>query len=143
MIYIFDENAGNDVLTLKGELYKYLIKVRRHKLGDEIAFRDEENIKMLYTYKVDAVEPKKIVLSLLNSQEYEVKAKKDLHIGWCKIDAKSVEKVLPSLSEIGVSKITFIECERSQRNLKLDFKRFDRILHASMQQCGSTQKNRV
>lgn len=140
MIYIFDENAGNDVLTLKGELYKYLIKVRRHKLGDEIAFRDEENIKMLYTYKVDAVEPKKIVLSLLNSQEYEVKAKKDLHIGWCKIDAKSVEKVLPSLSEIGVSKITFIECERSQRNLKLDFKRFDRILHASMQQCGSTQK---
>ncbi|MCW9025913.1 MAG: 16S rRNA (uracil(1498)-N(3))-methyltransferase, partial [Thiovulaceae bacterium] len=30
--------------------------------------------------------------------------------------------------------------ERSQRNIKLDFKRFERILHASMQQCGSTQK---
>jgi 16S rRNA (uracil1498-N3)-methyltransferase len=41
---------------------------------------------------------------------------------------------------MGVSKITFIECARSQRNIKLDFKRFDRILHASMQQCGSTKK---
>lgn len=140
MIYVFDENAGDDVLVLKGELHKYLIKVRRHKVGDTIAFRNEKDIKMLHTYKVDSIEPKKAILSLQDSKELEVKAKKELHIGWCKIDVKSVEKVLPSLSEIGVSKITFIECARSQRNIKLDLKRFDRILHASMQQCGSTQK---
>ncbi len=140
MIYIFDENAGESVLILKGELHKYLIKVRRHKEGDTIAFRNEKDIKVLHTYKVDSVEPKKAVLSLQDSKVLEIKAKKELHIGWCKIDAKSVEKVLPSLSEMGVSKITFIECDRSQRNIKLDFKRFDRILHASMQQCGSTQK---
>jgi 16S rRNA (uracil1498-N3)-methyltransferase len=140
MIYIFDENAGDDVLVVKGELHKYLIKVRRHKEGDKISFRDEKDIKTLHTYKIDSVEPKKAVLSLLQSCEHEVKAKKELHIGWCKIDAKSVEKVLASLSEIGVSKITFIECERSQRNIKLDFRRFERILSASMQQCGSTQK---
>ncbi|WP_373071275.1 16S rRNA (uracil(1498)-N(3))-methyltransferase [Sulfurimonas sp.] len=140
MIYIFDENAGDDVLVLKGELFKYIIKVRRHSEGDMIAFRDEDNIKILHTYKLDSIEPKKAVLSLQDSKELEVKAKKDLHIGWCKIDSKSIEKVLPSLSEIGVNKITFIDCKRSQRNIKLDFKRFDRILHASMQQCGSTQK---
>jgi len=140
MIYIFDENAGDSVLVLKGELHKYLIKVRRHREGDKIAFRNEEDIKILHTYKVDSIEPKKVILSLQDSKELEIKAKKTLHVGWCKIDAKSVEKVLPSLSEMGVDKITFIECERSQRNIKLDFKRFDRILHASMQQCGSTQK---
>jgi len=140
MIYIFDENAGDEVLTLKGETHKYLIKVRRHKTGDEIAFRNEDDIKILHKYKIESVEPKKAILTLKESVSHEVKAKKDLHIGWCKIDAKSIEKVLPSLSEIGVNKITFIECERSQRNIKLDFKRFERILHASMQQCGSTQK---
>ena len=140
MIYIFDENAGNEVLTLKGELHKYLVKVRRHKVDDKIAFRNEDDIKKLHTYRVDAIEPKKVTLSLQDSKVLEIKAKKELHIGWCKVDAKSVEKVLPSLSEIGVSKITFIDCKRSQRNIKLDFKRFDRILHASMQQCGSTQK---
>ncbi|QFR50241.1 16S rRNA (uracil(1498)-N(3))-methyltransferase [Sulfurimonas lithotrophica] len=140
MIYIFDENAGNEVLILKGELHKYLVKVRRHKVDDKIAFRNEDDIKKLHTYRVDAIEPKQVTLSLQDSKVFEIKAKKELHIGWCKVDAKSVEKVLPSLSEIGVSKITFIDCKRSQRNIKLDFKRFDRILHASMQQCGSTQK---
>jgi len=140
MIYIFDDNAGQQTLVIKGEIHKYLIKVRRHKLGDEIAFRNEEEINTLYTYFIEDIQPKKATLSLRTSTIKEVKAKKELHIGWCKIDPKSVEKVLPSLSEIGVSKITFIECERSQRNIKLDFKRFERLLRASMQQCGSTQK---
>ena len=140
MIYIFDENAGAESLVLKAESFKYLIKVRRHKVDDEIFFRNQENIKELHRYKIVELEPKKVVLELINSEILEVKAKKNLHIGWCKIDVKSVEKVLPSLSEIGVDKITFIDCERSQRNAKLDFKRFDRILETSMQQCGSTQK---
>ena len=140
MIYVFDENAGAESLVLKGELFKYLIKIRRHKIDDEISFRNQNDIKILHNYKIIELEPKKAILELLNSQFLEVKAKKDLHIGWCKIDIKSIEKVLPSLSEIGVNKITFIDCERSQRNIKLDFKRFDRILETSMQQCGSTQK---
>ena len=140
MIYILDEQAGKDVLILKGDIHKYLIKVRRHKVGDEIAFRNQDDIKTLHRYKLDSVEPKKAICSLQDSKIYEVKAKKELHIGWCKIDVKSIEKVLASLSEIGVSKITFIDCERSQRNIKLDFKRLDRILYASMQQCGLTQK---
>jgi 16S rRNA (uracil1498-N3)-methyltransferase len=66
----------------------------------------------------------------------EINTKKDLHIGWCVIDPKSIEKVLPFLNEIGVKKISFIYCDRSQKNFKLDFKRFERILEASMQQCG-------
>jgi len=140
VIYVFDEDAGDESLILKGELFKYLIKVRRHTLDDELFFRNKEDIKILYKYKIVELEPKKATLELLNSELSEVKAKRDLHIGWCKIDIKSIEKILPSLSEIGVKKITFIDCERSQRNIKLDFKRFDRILETSMQQCGSTQK---
>ena len=140
MIYIFHEDAGAQKLILKGELYKYLIKVRRHKLGDLLRFRSSVDIKTLHTYKLIELEPKKALLELIRTEVLEVKAKRDLHIGWCKIDFKSIEKVLPSLSEIGVHKITFIECERSQRNVKIDYKRLDRILEASMQQCGSTHK---
>ena len=140
LIYVFNDEASKEVLTLKNELFKYLIKVRRHSVGDEIAFRSHEDIKTLHIYEITDIEPKKASLRLKTSKEYEVKPTKQLHIGWCKIDAKSIEKVLASLSEIGVYKITFIECERSQRNIKLDFKRFDRILEASMQQCGSTHK---
>ena len=140
MIYVFNEDAGDENLILKGELFKYMIKVRRHKIDDEILFFILFDIKTLHRYKIVEIAPKKVILELLNSKYLEIKAKKDLHIGWCKIDVKSIEKILPSLSEIGVNKITFIDCDRSQRNIKLDFKRFNRILESSMQQCGSTQK---
>ena len=136
MIYIFSDEAGIDEITLKGEIHKYLIKVRRHKLGDEIYLRKIDKSEVLYKYKIIDLGARSLDLKLISSEIYEVKSPKDLHIGWCIIDSKSIEKVLPSLNEIGVSKISFIYCDRSQRNFKLDFKRFDRILEASMQQCG-------
>ena len=140
MIFVFNDEASREYLSIKGELFKYLFKVRRHKIGDEIAFRNRDDLKNIYIYKVIELETKSATLKLLSSKELEVKAKKSLHIGWCVIDSKSIEKVLASLNEIGVEKISFIYCDRSQKNFKLDFKRFDRILEASMQQCGRSSK---
>lgn len=138
MIYIFDDNAGGDVLTVKGELHKYLIKVRRHSLGDVLAFRNKEDITKLHKYKISALEPRVATLECISSEALEVKPTKSLHVAWCIIDSKSVEKVLPSLCEIGVSHISFIGCDRSQKNFKVDFKRYERIVEASMQQSGRT-----
>jgi len=136
LIYILDDEAGEQKLQIRGELHKYLIKVRRHKEGDELCFRARKNIEVLHNYRVESVEARSAELSLISSKVVEVKSKKSLHIGWCVIDSNSIEKVLPSLCEIGVEKISFITCERSQKNFKLDFKRFDRIQESSMQQCG-------
>lgn len=138
LIYVFNEYAGDELLTLKGEAYKYLIKVRRHKVGDELCMRNRDDIKRLHLYKIIGLESRYAVLQLINSKVVEVKSNKDLHIAWCMIDSKLIEKVLPSLCEIGVSRISFILCERSQKNFKLDFKRFERIVEASMQQSGRT-----
>ena len=140
LIYIFDENAGQAQLILKGELHKYLIKVRRHSLDDELSFRNREDIETLHTYKIVELEPRTVTLTLVESKSLKVDADKKLHVAWCVIDAKSVEKVLPSLCEIGVSKISFIFCERSQKNFKPDFKRYNRIVEASMQQSGRTSR---
>jgi len=139
MIYFFDENAGSELLHIKGEMHKYLVKVRRHQEGDTLKVRSKKEIAILHSYKVITVEPRFLELELIESKRDEVKAKQDLHIAWCIIDAKSVEKVLASLNEIGVSKISFISCARSQKNFKIDLKRYERILEASMQQCGRTQ----
>jgi 16S rRNA (uracil1498-N3)-methyltransferase len=136
VIYIFDEEASKEFLSIRGETHKYLVKVRRHKVGDVINFRNKEDLKMLYTYEITEIDGRSLELKLVSSAFEEVKSTKALHIGWCVIDMKSIEKVLPSLSEIGVSKISFISCERSQNNFKLDFNRFERILEASMQQSG-------
>ena len=139
MIYLLNENAGQERFSIKGEDFKYLIKVRRHAIGDELGFRNKEDIKTLHIYKLSAIEPRNAVFEHVASKVFEVKAAKELHIGWCVIDNKSIEKVLASLNEIGVKKITFIYCERSQKNFKPDFKRFERIIEASNQQCGRTE----
>jgi len=136
VIYILLDEKPDEILSLKGEIFKYLVKVRRHNLGDFISFRAKGEMKFLYTYKITELENKKMQLKQVSKKEELVKASTSLHIGWCLIDSKSIEKVLPSLSEIGVSKISFISCERSQKNFKLDLNRFNRILESSMQQCG-------
>ena len=138
LIYIFHQDASDKILEIKGELFKYLIKVRRHSIDDEISFRNRDEIKILYKYKIIDIQSRSLKLELISFKEEILQSQKVLHIAWCVIDIKSIEKILPSLNEIGVSKISFIYCDRSQKNIKLDFKRFERILEASMQQCGRT-----
>ena len=140
LIYLFDDNAGKEEITLKGEVHKYLVKVLRHQEKDELHFRNRKNIEVLYTYEIANIEGRSLDIKLVSLHDNLVVPSKELHIAWCVIDIKSIEKVLPSLNEIGVSKISFIYCDRSQKNFKLDFKRFDRILESSMQQCGRTHK---
>ena len=135
LIYILLDEKQNDKLTLKGEVFKYLIKVRRHKEGDIINIRYKNSIDTLYEYKIISIDNRTLDLELLSHKLFIVKSEKSLHIAWCIVDIKSIEKMLPSLSEIGVERISFITCDRSQK-VKLDFNRFERILEASMQQCG-------
>jgi 16S rRNA (uracil1498-N3)-methyltransferase len=137
--YLFNDNAGASLLKLKGEDYKYLFKVRRHDVSDILYFRQRKETRLLYKYKVTTLDGRSASLTLLSSEAKEIKAKSNLHIAWCVIDPKSVEKVLPSLNEIGVEKITFIFCDRSQKNYKIDLKRYERILETSSQQCGRSE----
>jgi len=134
--YILHDDAGKENLNIKGDLYKYLIKVRRHSEGDRLDFRSTHELSVLHSYELSSIESRSIELRLISSNIDDVKSKKHLHIGWCVIDSKSIEKILPSLCEIGVDRISFIYCDRSQKNFKADFKRFERILEASMQQSG-------
>jgi 16S rRNA (uracil1498-N3)-methyltransferase len=142
MRFLFDEDAGKETLTLKGESFKYIIKVRRHKVGDELGFRQKEGGDILYRYKIASTDGRSAELDLVSAKEERIAASKPLHIGWCVVDSNVVEKVLPLLNELGVSKITFIYCDRSQKNFKPDYKRYDRILESSMQQCGRSEKMR-
>lgn len=138
MIYVIDEDAGKQNISIKGELYKYLVKVRRHQEGDILTFRTNKDLATAHTYKVESVDPRALHLQLVESLEHKVESSKLLHVGWCVIDTKSVEKVLPMLNELGVKKISFIYCDRSQKNFKPDFNRLGRILESSSSQCGRT-----
>ena len=139
MRFLFDEDAGKEQLTLKGESFKYIIKVRRHSVGEVLGFRTTKESEILFKYKIESIDGRSASLSLVSQEVESVQAQKQLHIGWCVVDSKSVEKVLPLLNELGVHKITFIYCDRSQKNFKADFRRYERILESSMQQCGRSE----
>jgi len=135
MQYLFSEQASQATLVLRGDEHRYLFKVRRHREGEVIALRNLED-DTIYFYKISTLNKKEALLSLERFEKLEVKAKKNLHLAWCVIEPKSVEKVLPTLNEMGVEQITFIYCSRSQKSFKLDFKRLEKILLNSSQQCG-------
>ena len=138
MLYLYNKEAGKPQLTLSGDDHRYIFKVRRHKADDVLHLRNLED-GLLHTYTVSHIDKRSVVLDLQKSQTLEVKAKQSLHIGWCVIDPKSIEKVLPSLNEMGVEKITFIYCKRSQKSFKPDFKRLEKILLNSSQQSGRSE----
>ena len=135
MQYLYHPQAGDEMLILCGDEHRYIFKVRRHRQGEVIALRnlDDQN---LYLYEITSINKKEACLQLQSSEEKAIQATKQLHLGWCLIEPKNIEKILPSLNEIGVAKITFILCNRSQKSFKLDFKRLEKILLNSSQQSG-------
>ena len=142
MIFLFHDKAGTASITLDGDSFKHMIKARRQSVGDTLILRhidDEKN----YIYNIESSTKKEALLSLIDTQTAPQQKMKKLHIGWCIIDPKSIEKVLPSLCELGVSELSFIYANRSQRNFILDSKRLDRILLNSMQQCGRFDKMQI
>ena len=139
MRFLFHDEAGAETIALKGEAFKYVVKVRRYRAGDTVALRHPRHSHTLYYYRIDTLDGRRASLGLERSERREVGAKRPLHIGWCLIDPRSVEKVLPQLNELGVEKITFIACDRSQRQFRPDMPRLHRILEASMQQCGRSE----
>jgi len=138
VLYLYSKQAGDASLSLEGDDHRYIFKVRRHKAGDTLHLRNLED-GLLHCYLITQMDKRSVHLVLQGSMTLEVQAPRSLHIGWCVIDPKNVEKVLPSLNEIGVTKITFIYCKRSQKSFKLDFKRLKKILLNSSQQSGRSE----
>ncbi len=138
MLYLYHKEAGKPQLTLVGDEHRYIFKVRRHKADDTLYLR---NLKdgLLHRYVITFIDKRSAILELQESQVLEVKANNSLHIGWCIIDPKSIEKVITSLNEMGVEKITFIYCKRSQKSFKIDFQRLEKILLNSSQQSGRSE----
>ncbi len=135
MKFLYNKDAGLEYLNIESEAYKYLFRVRRFKQGDIIELRNLQD-DILYSYKIDNVSKKSATLRLLHSEKIIVLPKRTLIIGWCIIDPKVVEKTIPMLNEIGVTKIVFIKCAYSQANFKINIDRVKKIAINSSQQCG-------
>jgi len=135
MQFTYDEFCGGNILEIKDEVYNYLIKARRHKIDDEIYFRNLKD-NNLFLYRLNDIDRKKAILDLISSEEKTLVNKKSLHLGWCVVDPKTIEKYIASLNEMGVDKITFVYSDYSQKNFKVNIEKLEKILINSSCQCG-------
>jgi len=134
MEFLYYPNPSNNII-LTGDEHKYLFKVRRVKKEELIKIRNLKD-DYLYIYEIENINKKEAILTLKEKKLSPNKPKKFFHLGWCIIEPKNIEKTLPTLNEIGVSKISFIYCDYSQKNFKLKLDRILKILINSCQQCG-------
>ena len=137
MQFLYLEASGAASLPLEDEAFRYIVKVRRVKPGSMIETRNLQN-DTLYTYKITDIGRREARLELVDQKTMPLLGG-SLHIGWCVIDPKTVEKSLPMLNQIGVRKITFIACDYSQKNFKPSLERLEKILISSCEQCGRSK----
>jgi len=137
MQFVYHENAGMALLHVELRAYEHLFKVRRMGLGDVSQWRNL-NDAMLHTYTLESMGKKEAILRWEASCDIPLIPSKHVHLAWCVIDPKMIEKTLPMLNELGVSKISFVYAEFSQKSHKLDYERMKRIVINSCQQCGRT-----
>ncbi|NCD11696.1 MAG: 16S rRNA (uracil(1498)-N(3))-methyltransferase [Epsilonproteobacteria bacterium] len=138
MQFVYHEYAGKPTLLLETKAYEHIFKVRRMGIGERLCWRNLED-DFVYWYEISNIGKKEATLTLLSKEILALLPSNILHIGWSVIDPKIIEKTLPMLNELGVSKITFFYAEFSQKNHKLDFERMKRILINSSQQCGRSK----
>ena len=135
MQFIYDKNAKNDFLKIEEENYNYIIKARRHKIGDILGLRNLED-DFLYSYEISQIDKKSLFLNLLKKDEKIVENCNKLHLAWCVVDPKTIYENISSLNEQGVDKITFVYSDFSQKNFKINFEKLEKILINSSSQCG-------
>lgn len=136
MQFLYCSKGGERYITIEKEIYHYIFRVRRYRVGDEIYLRNLSNPEILYLYRIDEVSRRSGKLSLISERVDFRKSEKTIIVGWCIVDSKTIEKYIAMLNELGVAKVVFIYCDYSQHNIKVDTQRLEKILQTSSMQSG-------
>lgn len=141
MQFLYSPEAGQNQIELVNEPFLHL-KARRVKESDLIDLRNLED-STLYRYKISQISKRSIELDLIDSIKDSNNHTYNSHIAWCVVDSKVIEKTLPFLNELGIGTLTLVWCEKSQRNVRLDKARMQRIIYSSCEQCGRIDPMRI
>lgn len=131
LFYNPDIKTGDAVFLFDKEESRHIVKVLRKKEGDKIGITNGQGY--LFTSEIAFANEKKCEVNVINEQFFEPAAY-SLHLAVAPTKLNDrYEWFLEKATEIGVSEITPIICEHSERtNFKAD--RFEKIVQAAMKQ---------
>lgn len=131
MQLFFHPNLENNTLELPEDESKHCVRVLRKKIGDEIILIDGKGNKAIC--KITDDNPKKCKLEIVEKVHFPAR-EIGLHIAIAPTkNFDRMDWMLEKCTEIGVSEITFLETENSERN-KINMERCEKILIQSIKQ---------
>lgn len=136
MQFIYHKNCGDSNIILDKDSIHHIFSVRREKydIGDILKCVNLIDSK-IYDYKLINKNKKEMLLEYVDSLTIQQKSPKT-HIIQAIIDINEFSKILPSLNELFVKKITFFYSDFSQKNQKINIDRLTKIVINSCLQCG-------
>lgn len=131
LFYFENITPETDFLLLDKEQSRHITKVLRKKVGDRVHITD--GIGNLYDGAISLVTSNKCGIDLAFAKAYPQPAQK-LHIAIAPTKMNDrMEWFLEKATEMGISKITPLLCDHSERK-KINLDRFKKIVISAMQQ---------
>lgn len=130
-LFYFPNLLNNTTIDLPEDESKHCVRVLRKKIGDEIYLIDGKGHQAIS--KITDDNPKKCKLQVIDIQSFTNKSL-GLHIAIAPTkNFDRMDWMLEKCTEIGVTEITFIETENSERN-KINIERCEKILVQAIKQ---------
>ena len=132
LFYTPDLDASHTQYFLSEEESKHCVRVLRLNNGDEVRLIDGHG--GLYTASIHDAHPKRTILNITHAEAEYGKPKYRLHIAIA--PTKNIERLewfLEKATEIGISEITPIICQRSERK-EIKTERSNKIITAAIKQ---------
>lgn len=125
------EIPNSEMFSLPEEESKHIIRVLRYENGDQFLLLDGKGL--IVTAEVTDAHPKKCMVKVI-SKELKTRNASGFHLAIAPTkNLDRMEWMVEKIVEIGATKLTFLNCERSERvQLKLD--RLQRVAISAMKQ---------
>lgn len=113
----------------------HVFSARRTRARENLALRNLCD-SMLHNYVIESISKKHALLQLESSIDLPIVPRKKSHLLWAITQSKTIEKTLPKLNELGLTRLSLFWADFSQRGQKLSLERMEKILINSCEQCG-------
>jgi 16S rRNA (uracil1498-N3)-methyltransferase len=129
--YHSDFDSKTKTLVLSEEESKHVVKVLRHVEGDQIEICNGKGIRAIA--HITLSHPKKCAIEIV-TQKFEEAPKKIIHLAIAPTkNMDRLEWLVEKATEIGVDKITLLQCKNNERKV-VKMERLEKIALAAMKQ---------
>jgi 16S rRNA (uracil1498-N3)-methyltransferase len=137
MALFYLENIENTILSFPAEESKHIVKSLRLKNGDSLNITDGKG-NLVEAVIIDD-DPKRCTIEVKERFQNRDKRPLILHIGIAPTkNSDRMEWFVEKAVEIGIEKISFLQCAHSERN-KINLERMERVAIAAMKQSNTTR----